>query len=240
MTVRRASCPRNACPEKGNEGRRVGNTRSVTTNSRIRSSETRTTGTGRLFRRVLLAYVRPQSGRNAESCRRPDSAHMTRVGRSGEPPGTTACPGLRDRLGVAVRARPRRPARNRQLTSQAPERNCAMPAEGKHRRPKTPRFSRSLAVAGTGGSRPGPPAHGGHRSARRDPRAARIRNDRAVPAEDGGDRAAGPGCTHLHRAQRRLPSRGSPRSSGSAAAGSGSTTTTGRSSVPTRRSSTRV
>jgi LysM repeat protein len=27
-----------------------------------------------------------------------------------------------------------------------------MPAKGKHRRPKTPRFSRSIAVAGTGGA----------------------------------------------------------------------------------------
>lgn len=42
------------------------------------------------------------------------------------------------------------PARTRQLTSQAPERNPAMPAAAQHRRAKHNRLARKLAVLGTG------------------------------------------------------------------------------------------
>src|SRR5690606_30980397 len=107
------------------------NPRTVTAIVRVDHGKGRSGGTPRLSLCVLVAYVRHRSGRTpnpaaARSRHTPGPVN----GRSGRPTGTTACYRSSGETGLGLSRAPRgraSPARTRQLTSQAPERNSSCP-----------------------------------------------------------------------------------------------------------------
>lgn len=155
MTGRRASCSRNSPVLSGNSaGREDRSFLCRAVNSVNRSRESGAGESQSLWSRRHFAYVPQRSERNAESCRRPESALTHPYWQERGTHRYIAWAGLPEqaRGKAAHSARPG-------ISSSHPTAHLAgageefdMPAKGKHRRTKARFITTTLAAAGTGGA----------------------------------------------------------------------------------------
>ena len=152
---------------------------------------------------ALASRLRSRCRTDAESCRRPESATTSRIHTAGAgDPGKSPCRGHRTARGEAAsRARPGISSPNPTAHLAGAGEEFAMPAKGKHRRPKPRSLTRGIVVAGTGGAALAMPLHRCRRRPRRGrPPVRRRTTPRSAPRRRPPRRPRPPRpSTHVHR-----------------------------------------